>query len=67
MKYLRRILAMTPLLFMLGCTGTTMIGHTAQYAVSEYCLLPSLGRSILRDELDTVLSPNSIEIVCLNN
>jgi hypothetical protein len=63
MKYI----SLLPLLFMLGCTGTTMIGHTAQYAVSEYCLLPSLGRSILRDELDTVLSPNSIEIVCLNN
>lgn len=60
MKYL----ALFPLLFMLGCTGTTMIGHTAQYAVSEYCLLPVFGRSVLRDELDSILHPNSLEIHC---
>lgn len=51
-------------LFLSGCAGTAMIGHAANYAVSEYCLLLPYGRAIIRDELAEVLHPNSLEIHC---
>lgn len=59
MKYI----LMLPL-FLSGCAGTAMIGHAANYAVSEYCLLLPYGRAIIRDELAEVLHPNSLEIHC---
>jgi hypothetical protein len=51
-------------LFLSGCAGTAMIGHAANYAVSEYCEIPVFARKLVRTELAETLAPHSIEIHC---
>ena len=49
-----------------GCSAGPMIKSAAHFAVSEYCVLPSPARMVIRSELnsDEGLAPNKIEITC---
>jgi hypothetical protein len=61
------------LLFMLivpllsGCSAGTVIGKSADFAVSKYCEVPEAGRNAVRQVVSRAVHPNTIRITCADD
>lgn len=50
-----------------GCTSqlvTQKIGPSAAKAINEYCLQPQDARMALRQQVNSLVTPNSVQINC---
>ena len=56
---------MVPLLS--GCSAGTVIGKSADFAVSKYCEIPHEGRSAVRQVVSRAVHPNTIRITCADD
>ena len=47
-----------------GCSAGTVIGKSADFAVSKYCEVPEAGRNAVRQVVSRAVHPNTIKITC---
>ena len=50
-----------------GCSAGAVISKSASFAVSKYCEVPEAGRKAVRKAVGRAVSPNKIEITCVEN
>jgi hypothetical protein len=63
--YAMVFMMMVPLLS--GCSVGAVATKSVSYAVSKYCEVPEAGRKAVRAAVGRAVSPNKIEITCVEN
>lgn len=65
LKSLARSLALACLLSAVGCTTfTTAIGPQVAKGVTRYCQEPQSERLLIREQVNTLITPNTIKVTC---
>lgn len=65
MKILLTLIIMT--LVISGCSTMDTAKFAVSHAVERYCSLPEMSRAVARQGFDSVITPNSIKVTCIEH